>query len=173
MFVKIYGHGGQGVDTARKMLGKATMLSGFYVQDFIVSGIERRPTFVYGFVKFDKNPIVSKEIEEPDVVIIMSKELINEAKNIKDGGTIIVNSADKVSVQIKDRKVKVFCVDANSAVTSLSKKSMPNVVMLGAFAKNFDKITMKNMKTAMTEELGESKDNFTLFDEGYKNVKRN
>jgi 2-oxoacid:acceptor oxidoreductase gamma subunit (pyruvate/2-ketoisovalerate family) len=172
MFVEIFGHGGQGVDTARKILGKAALLSGLYVQDFIVTGLERRPTFVYGFVKFDKNPILSKQVEEPDMMIILSKELLNETKRIKDGGMVIVNSVEKVNMPVKDKKVKAFYVDANGIVVGLSKKSIPNLAMLGAFTKNFDKITMKNMKEAMTEELGDAKENAIIFDEGYKNVKR-
>jgi 2-oxoacid:acceptor oxidoreductase gamma subunit (pyruvate/2-ketoisovalerate family) len=172
MFVKIYGHGGQGVDTARKILGKAALLSGFYVQDLIVTGLERRPTFVYGFVKFDKKPIISKELEEPDAVLILSKELLNEAKSIKDSGFVITNSAEKVSIPVKDKKVKMFYIDANGIVVGLSKKSIPNVAMLGAFTKVFDNVTMKSMKTALQEVLGDAKENFTIFDEGYKNVKR-
>ncbi|MEM7819816.1 MAG: 2-oxoacid:acceptor oxidoreductase family protein [Candidatus Aenigmatarchaeota archaeon] len=173
MVIKIYGHGGQGIDTTRKIIGKAMLLSGFYAQDFIISGLERRPDKVYGFVKFDKKPILSKQIERPDIVLVFDSDMINEAKEIKENGIALFNITEKINLSyMKEKKVKTFSIDANSIVFGLTKKPIPNIAMLGAFTKIFDKISIKNMKFAIQEELGDARENLIIFDEGYKNVKK-
>jgi len=175
MIIKIYGHAGQGVDMARKVIGDACLASGFFVQDAIISGMERRKQDVSGYVRFEKNEIITKQLKNPDISLVF--DMIFEKQSItetNENGIIIFNAPEGVkSPAVKKKRIKCFYVDANDIIMRiLSKKPIPNMAMLGAFAKAFDKVSMKNVKNAILNELGENKEANMEFDEGYKNVKR-
>lgn len=169
MFVfKIIGKGDQGVRSSIRVLGKSLFMSGFYVQAFSLDGDnEYSYSYSSGFVKADKDQVLSRQLEAPDMVLLYDN--IDGAKDVKDGGCVILNACDKLNVSaLKKRKVKVFCVDARGISTEL--KVPESVVMLGALIKVFGKVSLKKLKTVIEEEMG--KDYSNAVDSGYKSVKR-
>jgi len=160
-----YGRSGQGVKTAIRIFSKACFMSGYYVQSFVFTRGKTLPT--RGFVKIDKNPILSKQVEDPDFYLIFDPSLIE--KSFKDSSIVIFNSPEKlVFAQLKKHKIKTYFVDATEIALTHMKANVPNTAMLGALAKLFNKISMKNIKAAMEDMQKES---FLAFDEGYKNVR--
>ena len=143
-------------------------MSGFHVQSFAFIGRGRRVFPVKGFVKIDKEPILSRQVEEPDFCLVMDPTLI-DAKKYKDGSVVIFNSSEKlVFPQLKRRKIRSYFVDATELALTHLKSNTPNTAMLGALAKLFNKVSMKSIKSSM-EDL--PKENFAVFDEGYKTVR--
>ncbi len=163
-----YGRSGQGVETAIRIFSKACFLSGYYVQSFAFIGRGRRVFPVRGFVKIDKAPILSKQVEDADFSMVFDPTLL-DVKSFKEKSVVIFNSADKlVAPQLKKRKVRAYFVDATEIALTHLKSNTPNTAMLGALARAFPKISMKAIKTSME---GVQKENFTAFDEGYKGAR--
>ena len=157
----------QDVRPAIRILGKAVFMSGFNVQVF---NIDDSNEYSYkcssGLVKADKNPVFSRQVEMADIVLSYD---VNSAKDLKDGGILILNSADRINTtSLKKKKIKVFYVDADGL--SIDLKVPESVIMLGAFVKVFDKVSLKKMKDIIEMEL--KKEYVNAIDVGYKSVKR-
>ncbi len=169
----LYGRGGQGVDSATRILGRASFLSKFTVQDFTVSEIERRGFPVLGNVKMDKNEIISRQVEPADFLLVFDKTLnIGDIlKLAKESFVIIFNSSDKVNFSSK-KKSKAYRVNATDIAMNTLKKPYPNIVMLGALLKVFPGISLKCMKNALDSEPID-KENMLALEEGMKNIKKN
>ena len=174
-----YGRSGQGVETAVKVFSKACFASGFYVQSFSFIGRGRRVFPVKGFVKIDKDPILSKQVEDADFSMVFDPTLGLDARQtdtkgvdritFKEKSVVIFNSPEKLaSPQLKKRKIRAYYVDATEIALTHLKSNIPNTAMLGALAKAFPKISMKAIKTNME---GMPKENFAAFDEGYKGAR--
>jgi 2-oxoacid:acceptor oxidoreductase gamma subunit (pyruvate/2-ketoisovalerate family) len=169
--VSIHGRSGQGVETAVSALSKAVFSSGFYVQSVFFPAQERRGSHVWGLVKIDKNPVLSKQIEQPDMALIFSCNLDVKAiaSGVKERGFIIFNSPEKiVTTAMKRNRVKSYFVNAAAIGLSVANKPMPNMAMLGAFVKCFGKISLKSVKSSV-EYLG--KEQTVAVEEGFKAVK--
>ena len=144
-------------------------MSGYYVQSFAFIGRGRRTFPVKGYVKIDKTPILSKQVEEPDFTMVFDPTIEIEPKNVKEKSVVIFNSAEKLATpKLKKRKVKTYFLDATEIALMHLKSNTPNTAMLGALARAFPKISMKAMKTYME---GMSKENLIAFDEGFKGAK--
>ncbi|MBS3050867.1 MAG: 2-oxoacid:acceptor oxidoreductase family protein [Candidatus Aenigmarchaeota archaeon] len=174
-----YGRSGQGVETAVRLFSKACFQSGFYVQSFAFIGRGRRVFPVQGYVKIDKTPILSRQVEDPDYYVILDPTLGIEARpkdakgaghiSMREKSIVLFNSPEKVvSPVLKKRKVHTYHVDATELALAHLKANIPNTVMLGALAKLFNKVSMKSLKAAME---GMPREDFAAFDEGYKEVK--
>lgn len=142
---------GKEADFVRKALGHACFLSGFEVQDFFVD---------IGYVKVDKKPILSREITEPDFLLVLDRDM--KDFKIKDSLIAVMNSPNKVAFK---KKVKCHYVDADKIANELKAKQ--SIIMLGAITKIFDKISLRNMKEAI---IGEGEEPLSL-EEGYKAVR--
>ena len=157
------------METAVKVFSKACFLSGFYVQSFVFIGRGRRVFPVSGQVKIDKFPILSKQVEEPDFYVIFDNTLGINAKNFKEKSIVVFNSPEKIAFpQLKKNKIKSYFVDGTEIALNTLKTNTPNTVMLGALAKLFNKVSIKNVKSAME---GMPRENFAAFDEGSKSVR--
>ena len=164
-----YGRSGQGVETAVRVFSKACFSSGFYVQSFAFIGRGRRTFPVTGYVKIDKAPILSRQVEEPDFSLVFDPTISLDAKAFKEKSTVIFNSPEKPgSPALKKRRIRAVSVDATELALLHLKSNIPNTAMLGALAKQFTKVSMKSLRTAME---GMPRENFNVFDEGYKGVK--
>ena len=149
-----------------KVLSRAAFISGFYVQSFSFSENGSGT----GLVKTDKLPILSKEVEPSDFILILDTTKINEIiKNCKDSSVAIINSAKKIkTAMMKKKRIKSYHIDAKEISLSHFKKDVSVIPMLGALAKVFNKISLKNMKTALELEYGKGN---AVLEEGYKSVR--
>lgn len=176
MFVfRVDGRGGQGTETATRIISRAGFLAGLKTQDFFLAGLERRCSHVTGMVKMDKYPILSRQEEPADFLLVMDMNLeINDLiKSVKDGGVALFNTSERVDMNyLKKHKIKGYHVDATNIALATINKDIPNTVMVGALAKIFGMITLKNMKKGTEIELGLDEANKKAIDEGYRGVKR-
>ena len=79
--VRFHGRGGQGAKIASRILGRSALLSGFYAQDFVLFGAERRGAPVVSFTRVSETRIDQRGyIEEPDLVVVMDDSLLKEAR---------------------------------------------------------------------------------------------
>ncbi len=157
----ISGRADQGVDQATKLLGRCLFLSKFSVQEFVKKdGIHE-----LGVVKSDKSPIISKQVPNYDILLMIDVSDSAVLKSLNDSGSVIFNSAKKIdNASLKKRKIKSYHID-----TSNIKKNV-SIVMIGALAK-IGKLSLVKVKKAAEEEFDTNRDMFAALEEGYKNVK--
>ncbi len=172
--IRIHGRGGQGGKKAAQIISRAAHYSGYNVQDFAMYGAERKGAPVKSFVRFSKTPIKTRGyIFEPDCIIILDESIgVNKCiKGKKEHTKIIINSKKPY------KNIKNSCsVNAIEIAMKYTKKAICNVAILGAWAKLFKKIPLKNIEKAVYEEFKEklTKDmiskNIKAMKEVYDNV---
>ncbi len=169
----MHGRGGQGVETAARILGRAGFLSGLESQVIEIHGMERRGSPVIAYVRLDKKPILSKDlIDEPDFLLVFDKTLIQESlKGVKKGSVVIFNSDRMDIAAVKKARAKAYFVKATDIALDRIKKPVPNTAMLGALLKCFSKVSLKSMKAAMEQEIGLLRENAAALEEGYRSVR--
>jgi pyruvate ferredoxin oxidoreductase gamma subunit len=96
------GRGGQGAFTAAKLLGAAYTIDNDekYALAFPSFGPERRGAPVRAFTKLDTKPVVDRsQTEKADYIVILDDTLYTPqlSELLKEGGSIIVNSKNKIS----------------------------------------------------------------------------
>ena len=156
---KIYGRGAERVDKTRRVLGRACFLSGLDVVDFIFRSIEPNG-YNIAYVKADKS-VPSKLVEPCDYMLVLDEKIPAKAfDGLKDGSVIFANSREKLSV----KNVKTKC-------HIISMKENAEIALLGSLTKDFPKVSIKSMKSAIEEELGDDKVLQNAFDEGYRCIK--
>jgi Pyruvate/2-oxoacid:ferredoxin oxidoreductase gamma subunit len=156
------GHAGIG----EKILSRAAFLSGFYVQSFSLSEGETET----GFIKIDKLHILSKQTENSDFTLVLDPSNLSEViKNCNEGSIMIINSEKKIkTAAMKKKGIKSYHVNAKEIALNHFRKDLSVIPMLGALAKIYNKISLKNMKTATEKEYGKDS---TALEDGYKSVR--
>lgn len=152
------------------MLAKAATTSQLRAQAIFFPSQERRGPPVFGQVKIDKAPILSKQIEDYDMALVFDKDL--DLKSIISSGnersSLIFNSPEKIVTNtIKNKKMKSYFLNATSIALSTTGKPMPNIAMIGALAKMYAKIPLKNFRSLVEQ----SKEQTSALEEGYKSVR--
>ena len=162
--VILYGRPEHGVDMATRILADAAFHAKHITQDFVVRSLETTGS-VIGTVKITKQPIVSRQFEQGDIVLLFDARMKEVTKRCNNG-TLIYNSTEKE--KFKSDKIKVFHVPATQIILDIGRSATLVPVMLGAFSKLFGKIPMKYFKIALEAYGG----NYTAFEEGARQVKR-
>jgi len=133
--IRIAGFGGQGVIMCASVIGRAASIveQGYatMTQNF---GPEARGGACSAQLILSPTPILYPYVVQPDLMVLMSQEAyVKFAKDIKPGGTLIVER-DLVRVQdLGTPDVKVFAIPATRIAEDLGKKMVLNVVMTGFF----------------------------------------
>jgi 2-oxoacid:acceptor oxidoreductase gamma subunit (pyruvate/2-ketoisovalerate family) len=166
----LHGYGGQGVDTSRRILGRAAFLSGLYVQDFTLHPMEWRSQPTLAYVKTSKTPIISHDTPLADFILIFDAALASSAlQYAKDSAVALFNSNNR---KLPIKKVKSYYLPA-TGIALANKISFPNTAMLGAFCKVFARLSLRDIKRAMEAEIKEMQsENVASLEEGYRTVKK-
>ncbi|HSW68358.1 MAG TPA: 2-oxoacid:acceptor oxidoreductase family protein [Bacteroidales bacterium] len=155
--IRLHGRGGQGAVVASKILAKAYFSEGFYVQAFPSFGMERKGASVSAFVRVDTDRIVERgEIRNPSIAIVLDPSLlqmVDVTRGMAPGGLILLNFPNNNSTPLIKGPFRVACVDANTIALNfgLGSKMSPiiNTVILGAFVKLVDNLTINNLVEAI------------------------
>lgn len=167
----VYGRGGQGVTSATRLLSQAAFLSGFTVQSYAPFTLEMRGAPALGYVKLDKAPIVSRQAEPPDYLLVLDRSLpLTLLKEAGNKAVVIFNAAEKTAAVAGKRKFKSYHVDAGRIALETLKKPIPNTAMLGGLLKLFPKISLKSMRTAL-EAMPLQRENTAAMEAGYREIK--
>jgi len=133
--IRVAGFGGQGVIMCASVIGRAASIveNGFatMTQNF---GPEARGGACSAQLILSPTPILYPYVVQPDLMVLMSQEAyLKFAKDIKPGGTLIVEQ-DLVRVeQLHVPDVKVYAIPATRIAEELGKKMVQNIVMTGFF----------------------------------------
>ena len=159
--IRLHGRGGQGAVLASKILARAYFAQGYYVQSFPSFGMERKGAAVAAFVRVSTEPIVERgEIDNPSIVVVLDSTLlrmVNVTKGVEPGGTILLNYFSRNNSRPVAGPFKIAAVDAGSIALEfgLGTEVAPivNTVILGAFAKIVDNLSLEHIISAIESSV--------------------
>ena len=142
--IRWHGRGGQGAKTAAILLAEASAAAGKYIQAFPEYGPERMGAPVVSYNRISDEPILlHSSVVSPQYVMVLDPTFIGSVDftaDIPPGGTIVLNtshSRDEMweRMQLGDRDLRLFVVDASAISEAEIGRPIPNTPMLGALAK--------------------------------------
>lgn len=129
------GFGGQGVMSMGLNLAQAAMLEGKNVTYLPSYGAEVRGGTANCTVAVSDEEIASPVASSPDFMIAMNQpSLVRFQNQIQSGGVLFINSS-LIEAEISRGDIDIVRVPANSIAEKLGSPRSANMVMMGAFTK--------------------------------------
>lgn len=175
--IRIHGRGGQGSVTMAQMLAQAAFEGEKWSQGFPSYGVERRGAPIQAFARIDDEKITDRsQVDNPDYVIVQDSTLIGLVDildGLRDGGMVLVNTAEDPKELDLETDEELVTIDATSIALDHLGKPIMNTALLGAFAGatgliNIDDIE-KVIKRKFPGEIGDK--NVKAAEEAYEKVK--
>lgn len=161
--IRIHGRGGQGVVSGAEMLSISAFLEGKHAQAFPSFGSERMGAPVVAFCRIDDREIRLREpIMEPDALIVQDPTLfaaINVFTGLSREGFLIVNttrSFEELGIEEFASQLppgNILAVPATELAMKYVRRPVPNVPLLGGFARLTGKISLESVKAAIREKF--------------------
>lgn len=155
--IRIHGRGGQGVVTAAELIALAAFYEGRQAQAFPSFGVERTGAPIQSFARISSHPIITREqIYAPSILIVQDPTLL-ETVDVFSGTTkntvVIINSTENKWPELNTRFKKLYFTAATEIALEIFGKNIVNTVILGAFAKHTNLISLESLKKAITEKF--------------------
>jgi 2-oxoglutarate ferredoxin oxidoreductase subunit gamma len=153
--IRIAGLGGQGVVLAGQILGRAAAYGGQNVVQTQSYGAEARGSGAKSEVIVSRSRIGFPMVRKCDVLIAMSQEAVeNNIKDLKDNGTLLVDSSNVQKTPITRAKIKKIPA-TKIAEEQVGEKLTANMVMLGAVVATTKIVDKASMEKAIGDILPE------------------
>ncbi|MDO8668578.1 MAG: pyruvate ferredoxin oxidoreductase subunit gamma [bacterium] len=161
--IRIHGRGGQGVVTAAELIAIAAFKDGKQAQAFPSFGVERTGAPVESFARIDEQPIIIRQqILEPNILIIQDATLLDSIDVTKgcDKKTIVIinstRSKNELKINLPEKNLHV--IDASKIAMEIIGKNIVNTVILGAFAKATNLVSLESLNLAVKEKFSGHED---------------
>jgi pyruvate ferredoxin oxidoreductase gamma subunit len=156
--IRIHGRGGQGVVTAAELIAIAAFSDGKVSQAFPSFGVERTGAPIESFARIDDKEIKIREhVYHPDVLIILDPSLLSSvdvAAGCGENTLVIINTTkDKKELKINLPEKNIYPIDATDIALKIIGKNIVNTIILGAFAKYTNLITLEGLKMAIKRKF--------------------
>lgn len=139
------GFGGQGVLSMGLNLAQAAMMEGKHVTYLPSYGAEVRGGTANCTVVISDEEIASPVASSPEFVVAMNKpSLVRFQNQIQSGGVLLVNST-LVDAELSRGDVDVVKVPAGEIADELDSPKSANMVMLGAFIKKSNLVSISTV----------------------------
>lgn len=147
------GFGGQGVLSMGLNLAEAAMLEGKNVTYLPSYGAEVRGGTANCTVAISDEEIASPVASSPEFVVAMNQpSLIRFQNRIQSGGLLLINSS-LVKTEISRGDIDIVTVPANSIAEELKSPKSANMVMLGAFTKKSNLVSLSSITEGLERTL--------------------
>jgi len=155
------GFGGQGVLSNGLTLAQAAMLEGKNVTYLPSYGAEVRGGTANCTVAISDEDIASPVASSPEFIVVMNQpSLVRFQNQIQSGGLLFINSS-LIEVETPRGDVEVVSVPANNIAEELESPRSANMVILGAFTKKSNLVSISSVIKALKTTL---KNKQKLFD---------
>lgn len=147
--VVLGGEGGQGLVLAGVILGEAAVLDGSYVAQTAAYGIASRGGFAKSEVVISNTDIEYPSVEEPDIVLALSREAMNKYYGKVPAGCLLVYDSSSITGEYPGERVAALAL-TETIVTYKKEKGldMPlNILSLGVLTGIADVVEL----TSLTE----------------------
>jgi 2-oxoglutarate ferredoxin oxidoreductase subunit gamma len=147
------GFGGQGVLSMGLSLTQAAMLEGRNVTYLPAYGAEVRGGTANCTVAVSDEEIASPVASSPEFVVAMNQpSLVRFQNQLQSGGLLFVNSS-LVAADISRGDIDIVEVPANAIAEELGSPRSANMVMLGAFTRRTNVVTLASLVEALKSTL--------------------
>jgi pyruvate ferredoxin oxidoreductase gamma subunit len=162
--IRIHGRGGQGVVTAAELVAIAAFMDGKESQAFPSFGVERTGAPIESYARINDKFIKTREqVYNPDILIIQDSTLlktVDVTKGADENTKLIINTAKNAEDLKLDLPTEnIFTIDATKIALDIIGKNLANTVILGAFAKATNLITLDGLKKAIKQKFHEKGSN--------------
>jgi len=160
--IRWHGRGGQGGKTAAILLAEVLSSAGKYVQAFPEYGPERMGAPVLAFDRISDEPItVHCHVTDPQIVVVLDATLlakVDVTAGLAEDGILVINTSkppDEVrgGLNLGDKPVKVFTVDASQIALDVIGRDFPNTPMVGALIRATGMMNYAEFAGYMEHEL--------------------
>ena len=147
------GFGGQGVLSMGLNLAQAAMLEGKHVTYLPSYGAEVRGGTANCTVAISDEEIASPVASAPEYVVAMNQpSMIRFQNQIESGGLFFINSS-LVEAELSRGDIAIVEVPANRIAEKLGSARSANMVMLGAFTKKSNLVSLSSIVEALENTL--------------------
>jgi 2-oxoglutarate ferredoxin oxidoreductase subunit gamma len=147
------GFGGQGVLSMGLNLAQAAMLEGKDVTYLPSYGAEVRGGTANCTVAVSDEEIASPVASSPDFVVAMNRpSLVRFQNQLQSGGLLFVNSS-LIEAEVSRGDIDVVNVPANDIAEELGSPRSANMVMLGAFTKKSNLVSIDSVIEGLKTSL--------------------
>jgi len=147
------GFGGQGVLSMGLSLAQAAMAEGKYITYLPAYGAEVRGGTANCTVAISDEEIASPVASAPEYVVAMNKpSLVRFQHQIESGGVLFLNSS-LIEAEISRGDIDVVQVPANAIAEDLGSPKSANMVMLGAFTKKTNLVSLLTLIEGLKDTL--------------------
>ena len=148
------GFGGQGVLSMGLNLAQAAMLEGKNVTFLPSYGPEMRGGTANCTVAISDEEIASPVASSPELIVAMNQPSMVKFQNqIQSGGLFFINSS-LIETEPARGDIEIVRVPANSIAEELGSPKSANMVMLGAFIKKSNLVSLANIIEGLKTILG-------------------
>lgn len=152
------GFGGQGVLSMGLNLTQAAMLEGKYVTYLPSYGAEVRGGTANCTIAVSDEEIASPVASSPDFVVAMNQPSMLRFQNqVQSGGLLFINSS-LVEADVLRGDIELVKVPANKIAEDMANARSANMVMLGAFTKKTNLVTLSSIIDGLAQILKNKKD---------------
>ena len=162
--IRVLSRGGQGGVTAAKMLAYAGHLDGKYVQAIPKYGAERKGAPIFADIRIADEHVKTHApviMENTHSWIVLEPSLLGTIpfEKLTEGTKIVINS-HSVPEEVKNHsKLKIGIVDAVTIARECglikSGTEMVSTIMLGAWVKATDLVSLDSLRNAIKHQFGE------------------
>ncbi len=147
------GFGGQGVLSMGLNLAEAAMLEGKNVTYLPSYGAEVRGGTANCTVAISDEEIASPVASSPEFIVAMNQpSLVRFQNHIQSGGLLLINSS-LVETETSRGDIDIVTVPANSIAEELKSPKSANMVMLGAFTKKSNLVSLASVIEGLEHTL--------------------
>ena len=151
--IRIAGSGGQGVVLAAQILGKAAVLDGKNALQTQAYGAEARGSLSKSEIIISDGKIGFPGVRKPDILVAMNQEALDKLlKDLKENGTLIVDSTNVTTIPETKARIHRLPI-AETAKKAFGDLLFANMVMLGAFTKITEIVTIQSMEKTIRENV--------------------
>jgi 2-oxoglutarate ferredoxin oxidoreductase subunit gamma len=147
------GFGGQGVMSMGLNLAQAAMLEGKNVTYLPSYGAEVRGGTANCTVAISDEEIASPVASSPDFIVAMNQpSLVRFQNQIQSGGVLFINSS-LIEAEVSRGDIDIVRVPANSIAEELGSPRSANMVMMGAFTKKSNLVSVSSVIEGLKSAL--------------------
>ena len=151
------GFGGQGVLSMGLNLAQAAMMEGKHVTYLPSYGAEMRGGTANCTVVISDEEIASPVASSLDFVVVMNQPSLLKFQNqVESGGVLFINSS-LVETDLSRGDIELIRVAANDIAEKMGSARSSNMVMLGAFCKKANLVSVDTLIEGLKVTLGSKK----------------
>lgn len=157
--IRIHGRGGMGAVKAAEALVYAAVMDNKYGNSIPFFGFERQGAPVTAFVRISDEPIRPKNrIYHPDILIVLDPTIMNAVNvfdGVREGGVLVLNTSHAAKeIEVPDNMRKIAVVNATQIAIDTIGRAITNTVMLGAFCKATNLVSVDEVAKKVEEMWG-------------------